>query len=411
MAGGYQTIVTASQLCRYIKALLEEQKNLSDLMVKGELSNVSYRSALGHLYFSLRDGEAVIRCVMFSRYASSLKQLPQEGCLAVVRGNVSFYERDGSVQIIAYDLQELGDTGKVQKNLEDLKKQLISEGLFSQSHKRPIPQNPRAVAVITSPDGAALHDITQTFAARNPLVKLIVYPAVMQGLQAPSSIIKALETASEEGSCQSVIIARGGGSSEDLSAFNQEALVRAAYACPMPLISAVGHEVDFTLLDYVADARASTPTGACLLATQDFSILRRKVQEYPATLYRLLSVKLNSLTEENRRLCRLLEAKSPGDKLKKNRQRLEYLLKLLVDAQYEKIRDLERQNHLALTRLELLNPAALMLRGYSITQRDGQVITSVKQLSVGDQMTTLLEDGSIESTVVEIKKKGANQYE
>ena len=232
----------------------------------------------------------------------------------------------------------------------------------------------------------------------------MIYPAVMQGAQAPASILQALEKAAEEGYCQTIIIARGGGSSEDLSAFNDESLVRGVYCCPIPVISAVGHEVDFTLLDYVADARASTPTGACAIAAPDFGAVRKKINEYPVLLQRLIDVKLSNFTQEIERLLRLILAKSPQNELKKNRQRLDYLIKLIIDAQEKKIWELERQNQLSLTRLELLNPAALMLRGYSITQKGKEVITCVDHVCPGDHITTRVADGAFESTVTVVKK-------
>ncbi len=394
----YSTIVTVSQLCRYVKSLLEEQKNLTDLMVRGELSNVSYRSASGHLYFSLRDGDALIRCVMFSRYAQHLADLPEDGAMVVVRGNVSLYERDGAFQIIVYDLQELG-AGKGKKSLEDLKRQLFQEGLFSPEAKRPLDPAPSAVGIITSPDGAALHDIVETFALRNPLVRLIVYPAVVQGLEAPRSILAALGALEREGACQTAIIARGGGSAEDLSAFNDEGLVRGVYACQVPVISAVGHEVDFTLLDYVADARAATPTAACALAAQDLGAVRKRLDDYSSRLGRLVQERIAALAGKNQRLARLLLASSPQMELKKNRQKLEYLIKSLVDAQTDKIKDLEQQARHCLTQLELLNPAALMLRGYSITLREGQVVADTRGVAAGDRLVTLVSGGGIESTV------------
>ncbi len=394
----YSPMVTVSQLCRYVKSLLEEQKNLTDLMVRGEISNLSFRSASGHLYFSLREGESLVRCVMFSRYSQKLRELPRDGAAVVVRGTVSLYERDGAFEILVYDLQELGQ-GKGRKTLEELRQQLVREGLFSPEGKRPLDPAPKTVGIITSPDGAALHDLVQTFALRNPLVRLIVYPAVVQGPQAPRSILAALRTLEREGRCQTVIIARGGGSAEDLSAFNDEELVRGVYACRVPVISAVGHEVDFTLLDEVADARAATPTAACVLAVPDLSVVRRRVDDYALRLERILLNRMGALEEKNLHLRRLLWAASPQTELKKNRQSLEYLLKSLIDAQNDKIRDLEGKLRHRITQLELLNPAALMLRGYSITMKDGRVVSSPGEVSVGDHLETILSHGRIQSVV------------
>ena len=397
------TIVTVSQLCRYISALLEEQKSLGDLMVKGEISNLSYHSASGHLYFSLRDGDSLIRCVMFSRYAQRLADIPEDGTTAVVRGNVTLYQRDGIFQIIVYDLQPLG-TGKGRKSLEDLKRQLFQEGLFAPEAKKQLEPFPEAVGVITSPDGAALHDIIQTFAKRNPLVRLIVYPALTQGSLAPQSILKALRAMEREGACQTAIIARGGGSAEDLSVFNSEDLVRGVYACQIPVISAVGHEVDFTLLDYVADARAATPTAACTLATVDLSTVNKKLQDYTLRLRALTISHILAKKDKLHRLSRLFSAASPQAELKKNRQQLEYLIKSLIDAQHNKIGDLKQQTDYRLAQLELLNPAALMLRGYTITFHNGKTVSATSGIKPGDALMTQAAGGKIWSTVTKVEE-------
>lgn len=281
MIGGFQ-VLTVSQLHRYVKSLLEEQKLLTDLMVQGEVSNLSANSASGHLYFSLKDGGSLIRCVMFSRYAQGLRRLPKVGASVLVRGAVTLYERDGAFQIIVYDIQEMG-AGTQSVDLEELKQRLYREGLFDPEHKLSLPEIPETVGIITSRDGAALHDVVETFRQHNPAVRLILYPATVQGAAAPATIIAALDALEQDRYCDCVIIARGGGSDEDLSAFNDEALTRRVYACRIPVISAIGHEVDYTLLDLVADARASTPTAACRVASPSREELLGEIDELRGT--------------------------------------------------------------------------------------------------------------------------------
>ena len=247
MAAGFQ-VLTVTQLCRYVKSLLEEQRQLGDVLVKGEVTNLAYRQSSGHLYFSIRDEGGLIRCVMFSRYVQSLPELPEEGALVLVRGAATLYERDGAFQLITYDIQPLGQ-GRGRRDLDALKRRLAEEGLFQGEHKRPLPRFPDAIGVITSPEGAALQDILHTFRRRGYSGRLILYPCAVQGAGAPASILRALEQLEGEGLCQAVIIARGGGSSEDLAAFNDEALAYGAYNCPVPVVSAVGHEIDYTILD------------------------------------------------------------------------------------------------------------------------------------------------------------------
>lgn len=394
----YSPIITVSQLCRHIKLLLEEQKNLTDLMVRGEISNLSHHSASGHLYFSLREQDSLIHCIMFSKYAQRLEKLPENGSSAVIRGTAGLYPRDGSFQLVAYDIQVLGQ-GQHKKRLEQLWEQLRKEGLFAPGAKRALPPFPQAVGVITSPDGAAIEDICKTFAHHNPLVKLVVYPAVVQGSEAPRSILNALEALEMEGVCQTAIIARGGGSSEDLSAFNDEALVRGVYACKVPVISAVGHEVDSTLLDQVADARAATPTAACTLAAQSLASLRGVLDDYTRCLRQAIQEQISCREKESWRLVRLLHANSPYAELKKNGQILEYLVKSLIDAQQNKIQMLEGHLKWQMTRLELLNPISLMLRGYSITLRNGKVVSAPGEVSVGERLLTQISGGIIESVV------------
>lgn len=392
-------VLTVSQLHRYVKSLLEEQKQLSDLMVQGEVSNLSQNSTSGHLYFSIRDNAGLIRCVMFSRYAQGLRVRPQVGAMVLLRGSVSLYERDGSFQMVVYDLQQLG-AGLQQVTLDQLREKLLAEGLFSPQHKKPIPALPQTVGIITSRDGAALQDILRTFQHHNPAVRLILYPAVVQGVTAPQAICDALDRLEGAGLCDCVIIARGGGSSEDLAPFNDEGLARRVFSCQVPVISAVGHEVDFSILDLVADARAATPTAAVQLAAPSRDALLEQVTQLEE---RLVSLQQQAIHRRKNRLTQLdllLDARSPEQAVKKNRQRHEYLLKLFMHHQQGLLTRLEERLHHATGSLSRLNPAALMARGYTITTQGGRVLTRGADVQPGQHLTTRLTDGDLTSTVV-----------
>ena len=397
-----QGLISVAQLARYVKSLLEEQRQLKDLLVRGEICDLYYRSASGHLYFSLQEGDSQLRCVMFSRYAGQLRQWPQEGSAAVVRGTVTLYERDGSFQLIAYDIQTLGK-GSQKETLEELKKRLYQEGLFDSARKKPLPPMPKTVGIITAPEGAALQDLISTFRRINPMVRLILYPATVQGDQAPRSVMRALDQMEAEGICESCVIARGGGSSDDLSAFNDEALARRAAACGVPLVSAVGHEVDYTILDFVADARAATPTAACQLMTGSVSLVREEVLRRQQRIEETFRAKLELIRRRRERLALLLSQNSPRNELKKNRQTLEYLIKSMQDTQQRRMERLRDATLSVLARLELVNPAALLLRGYSITWQEDRLLRHASDVAPGQLLRTKLSDGEVFSAVTAVR--------
>lgn len=403
MAAGFQ-VLTVTQLCRYVKSLLEEQRALGDVMVRGEVSNLTYKQSSGHLYFSIRDDGGLIRCVMFSRYVQNLRSLPEEGSTVLVRGAATLYERDGTFQIITYDIQPLGE-GRGKRDLDALKRRLAEKGLFRQEHKRPLPAFPRAIGVITSREGAALQDIIRSLRRRGYDGRLLLYPCTVQGAAAPASVLRALRRMGEEGLCEAAIIARGGGSSEDLSAFNDEELAYGAYDCPVPLVSAVGHEIDVSILDLVADVRAATPTAAAELLSPDRESLRQRVLSLRgAVTFRAkeqVRRKKMRLTQDTR----LLFAKSPGEQVEKNRQRLQFLVRLLVDRQRQRIGETRGRVLHLLRQLELVNPAAVMQKGYSITLWEGKALATVEGLAAGQELVTLLADGEVISTVRSYRRK------
>lgn len=397
-------VLTVSQLCRYVKSLLEEQRVLGDVMVKGEVSNLAYRQMSGHLYFSIRDEGGLIRCVMFSRYVQNLQDFPENGALVLVRGAATLYERDGAFQIIVYDIQPLG-AGQGKQDMDALKRRLQEEGLFSPEHKLPLPPFPDAIGVITSREGAAFQDIIRAFRRRGYGGKLILYPCLVQGEAAPDSVLRALRAMEGEGICQAAVIARGGGSSEDLSAFNDEELAYGVFQCGVPVVSAVGHEVDVSILDLVADARAATPTAAAELLAPDRESLARQVAQYRESIAARAGEQVRRQKLRLFQDMRLLSARSPGERVKKNRQRLDYLVRLLVDAQRQRTRVLREHTLSLLRQLELLNPAAIMRKGWSIATLEGKVLTSVAEVLEGQELTTILADGEVVSTIRSYCKK------
>ena len=397
------SILKVSQLNRYVKALMEENKLLRDVMVKGELSSVSYRSGAGHYYFTVEEGGCLLDCVMFSRYAEKLHSFPEEGSAVIVRGAVSLYEKEGRFQLIAYDIKTLGQ-GRGAEDFALLRSRLQKEGLFDPERKLPLPRFPHAVGVITAGEGAAVQDIVTAMARHNASVPVVLYPATVQGSLAVDSMLEALHSALAEGLCDIIILGRGGGSSEDLSVFNDERLVRAAALSPVPVISAVGHDVDYTLLDEAADARAATPTAAAALCGYSSEELLRRVELSAKRLLLSAEKRLAETSARFRMTERLLAVKSPQNSLNRNRQRLSYLVKLLQEDTEHLLWKKRQQIRSLGDRLELLSPEAPLGRGYSLTTGENRsLIRSVKNIKAGDRLVTRLADGEIVSVVLETR--------
>ena len=390
-------IIKVSQLNRYVRAQLEENTLLGDLLVKGELTSVSWRSSSGHFYFTISEGGASLHCVMFARYAERLPSFPEEGSTVIVRGAVTLYERDGQYQLSAYDIQNMGQ-GSGSADYTALRQKLLAEGLLSPERKRKAPLFPRAIGVITSAEGAAVQDIITGMQRHNDLIPLILYPATVQGSAAVEQILYALHCVIAENRCDILIIARGGGTSETLAVFNDERLLRAVAVCPVPVISAVGHDVDITLLDEVADIRAATPTAAC----QYCCVSKEELLAELNTASRRVTMALQHTAS----LQRVLRARSPMVLWSKNRQRLAYLTQLLQgNMQHALWRMTQRVAHQR-GQLELLDPALPVERGYTITymvrETDKIPIYTCGKLRPGDPLLTRLKDGEVFSTVTAI---------
>ena len=375
---GERNIYSVSDVNRYIKAIISQDENLKFISVRGELSNFK-RGANGHLYFSLKDKDSLINCAMFSTYASKLIFDPNDGDEVLVMASVDVYAARGSYQLIVYEMNSIGQ-GQMLLELEKLKKALQKEGLFDESRKRDINIYPQAVGVITAKNGAAIRDIVTNIKRRYPICDIYVFPSAVQGESAPKELLRAFQK-SQEYDLDTLIIGRGGGASEDLSAFNDETLVRAIAESKMPVIAAVGHEVDTTLVDYVADKRASTPTGAAELATVDMREIQQKFQYCIDTMRDSLVEIVQNMKDE-----------------------VSSLSEELNESIKDKIDYLSREVQNRAKQLEALNPKKVLNRGYSISQTsDGKVIGSIKEVQKGQTIITTVKDGTINSTVDKVE--------
>lgn len=396
--------VTVSQIHAYIKDRLREDQNLIGLTVTGELSNFTHHKS-GHFYFTLKDKTASIRCIMYRSLAAKVKFAPQDGMKLIVKGNVSLYERDGSVNLSVSEMHPDG-IGALQLAFEQLKEKLGKEGLFDPAHKRPLPAYPTCIAVVTSKTGAALQDILQILSRRYPLVQVHLYPALVQGEGAPVSIVQAIEAAGKDEKADLMIVGRGGGSAEDLWCFNDERVARAVYASPIPVVSAVGHEVDFTICDFAADLRAPTPSAAAELSTPDMAEIAFGIKQ----LYRRIGTSVRETyrrrSEQIKYCYARLNAASPQGRLEKNAQQLVLLQKRIMEAMDRKTTALEHTIAQNAVKLESMSPLKVLTRGYSITMRGQTVVDSVEKVNIGDELMIRLTDGAVKAIAVQVSDEG-----
>ena len=397
----FQPIVfTVTALNAYLRELLETDEILQDLWVRGEISNFSQPRS-GHLYFTLKDSESAMRCVMWKPSAMRLRFTPTDGMLVEAHGSVSIYPAQGQVQLYVDALRPAGEGALYQEFLR-LRAQLEAEGLFDPSHKRALPRLPKHIGVVTSATGAALHDILQTLNRRLPTLRVTVAPTSVQGVEAPAGIIAALKRLNSLPDLDLIILARGGGSIEDLWAFNDEGVARAIFASRYPVISGVGHETDFTIADFVADLRAPTPTGAAELATPiTKEELRAALQGAEAELTELINRQLEDLKQALQLAQSELRRSSPRLRILNNIQRLDELQGRLERAIQQQLQ--RKQNNLANAsdRLASLNPQAVLKRGYAIItdQATGQIISHTRQAVPWQPVWLQVQDGSIPAQI------------
>lgn len=410
--------VTVTQLTKYIKYIIDNDINLNTVYLKGEISNFKAHTR-GHLYFTLKDENTRINAIMFSSSASKLKFMPQDGMKVMVTGKVSVYEANGGYQIYVNDMIEDG-IGNLYIAYEQLKKKLELEGLFDSSKKKKIPKIPETVGIITAPTGAAIKDILSTIKRRWPMTKTILFPSLVQGAEASSDIIRNIEL-TKKYNLDVLIIGRGGGSIEDLWCFNDEGVARAIYNLDVPVISAVGHEIDFTISDFVADLRAPTPTGAAEMAVPNMndiiSYLKQIEIRLNVTISSIISLKtkaLNTLTDnyilknpisiyqvKEEKFDNIYERLLLSHKnlIEKNKNNLLVLNNSLSNNALTYINNLKHSYVNLINKLEILNPLLTLKRGYSIVKKDNKVVDKISKLNSNDNITLELQDGNIEAII------------
>lgn len=393
--------LTVTQVNKYVSSVLKGDNNLKNILIRGEISNYVHHSS-GHRYFSLKDSESAIKAVMFRYAAEKVGFALKNGISVIAKGNITLYERDGTYQIQVTDMFQDG-TGKESTALEELKQKLLAEGIFAQEHKRKIPAMPQKIGAVTSLTGAAIHDIENTLARRYPLCELYEVSAIVQGENAPESICSGIAKAESAG-CDVIIVGRGGGSSEDLNAFNAESVARAIYNCKVPVISAVGHQVDFTLADLAADVRAATPTAAAELATgfdiqQIINTVNTLADKADLAISNIIGRKISEFSALNARL----NAQSPENRLKLLNERLDNLQKSAESAIIRRIDKAESQLTEKIGRLESLSPLKVMARGYSLVYKGESLVRNSADLSVGDSLVIRFDKGSAEAEVKKIR--------
>jgi exodeoxyribonuclease VII large subunit len=393
----FQTLSwSVTDLTRYVRELLEGDDLLQDLWVEGEVSNFS-RPASGHIYFTLKDASASLRCVMWRSNVLQQKFLPRDGNAVRVHGNINIYEAGGQYQLYA-DIIRLAGEGALYQEFLRLKARLEEEGLFDQANKRPVPSAPGKIGIVTSPTGAALRDILNTLSRRYPLAEVILAPTSVQGSEAPMGIVAALAAMNQVVAPDVILLARGGGSIEDLWAFNDERVARAIVASPAPVITGVGHETDFTIADFASDLRAPTPTAAAELATPNRQDLLAGLQDTRQSMFLSMQESLASYRQGLNMLEGRLRQRSPRWIVMSDRQRLDEFLRR-EDLAYAHYLALQKSQFNGLEqRLSALSPLAVLGRGY-VSRRNGRLVRSVRQVSPGDPLTVRVSDGEFDVLV------------
>ncbi len=383
--------ISVSELNKYVYDKISSDPELSNVLVKGEISNYKHHYS-GHLYFTLKDESSLIKCVMFKGFASNLNFEPKDGMKVILLGNVTVYERDGVYQINCRAMQEDG-MGNLYKAFEELKNRLSKEGLFDVSHKKKIPVMPKCIGVLTSNTGAVIRDIINVSTRRNPNVYIKLLPVPVQGEGAAEKIVDAINIMNEQKLADVIIVARGGGSLEDLWPFNEEIVARAIYNSELPVISAVGHETDFTIADFVADLRAPTPSAAAELAVPNINDVIIKLNTYNNRYRQALKKKVELMRLRYEKCMNSRVFKEPTQKINEKYMYIDMKVKSIVTA-ISNIYNNKRTNMVKhITRLDGLSPLKTLTRGYSIVELDGKVVKSVNQLNKDDEIKLRLIDG------------------
>lgn len=401
-------VITVSQLTYALKRLIEDNFLLEGVWVQGEISNFTAHSS-GHLYFTLKDEGACVKCVMFKSQAWNLKFKPSDGQAVTIKGRLSVYEKSGQYQLYVEAMEPAG-LGNLYQAFEKLKEKLAQEGLFDINRKRQLPPLPQQIGLITSPTGAAIQDMIKILHRRRPNLDILIFPAQVQGAEAPQSLIKALTESGRFQNLDLVIIGRGGGSLEELWAFNDEGLARAIADFPKPVISAVGHETDFTIADFVADLRAPTPSAAAELAVPDESALNRGLENLKKRLIQVTNQKIQAYRRDLQRLKSSRVFTVPQQGLNIRRQELDLLRERAVRQLRQDLYIKREQYCKTLGKLDALSPLATLSRGYSITQKkDGSFIKSSELVELGEIVKITLATGFLSCEVKDKYKRSRNE--
>ena len=390
--------ISVTELNKYIKDKVDKDEFLNNVLVKGEISNYKHHYT-GHLYFTLKDENSLIKCIMFKSSTATLNFVPKDGAKVVVLGSVAVFERDGVYQIYVKAMQEDG-IGNLYKAYEEMKAKLEKEGLFDASHKKKIPLMPKCIGVLTSNTGAVIRDIINVSTRRNPNVYIKLLPVPVQGPGAAEKIVDAIKLMNEKKLADVIIVARGGGSLEDLWPFNEEIVARAIYSSELPVISAVGHETDFTIADFVADLRAPTPSAAAELAVPNIADIKLKLEGYNNRYKLALKKKVEFMKLRYEKCMNSRVFKEPLQKINEKYILIDMKVKSIQNS-ITNIYNKKKTNMVKnISKLDALSPLKTLTRGYSIIQKDGKVIKSVNQLQKDDELEIRLTDGSTRAKVM-----------
>ena len=398
-------VITVSHVNTYIKALLDESTPLRNIYISGEISNFTYYYRSGHMYFTLKDEKSQLKAVMFASYADKIKFNPENGMKVICSGRVSVYEKNGEYQLYVDDMQPDG-IGALNLAYEQLKEKLFREGVCDDEIKKPLPPYPKKIGVATSNIGAAVEDIKNITSRRYPLAEIVIVPTIVQGEYAPADIVKSIQLLDSMADIDVIILGRGGGSIEDLWAFNTETVARAVIACETPIVSAVGHETDFTICDFVADLRAPTPSAAAELVCPDINMLF----SYIAALKNTLESQINYIVDNHIQYVSelsdspvLVDYESLIHSFEDN---VEVLETRLNDSLSYNLESKEMMLSALAGKLNALSPLAVLARGYSVIQKENEVVKSASQIKIKDKITFVLQDGKAMCTVNEVSKNG-----
>ncbi len=399
-----QQVITVTQINEYIRSMMDADRLLNNLAIKGEISNYKLYPS-GHHYFTLKDEGGALRCVMFKGNALRMKFRPENGMKVIAMGKISVFPRDGAYQLYCTGLV-LDGVGDLYAAFEQLKAKLQAQGLFDPAHKQPLPKYPGTIGIVTSSAGAAVHDMLRILRKRYPLTKVLLLPVRVQGVEAPGEIAAAIRYANYYKLADLLIVGRGGGSIEDLWAFNDEIVARAIYDSKIPVISAVGHEPDVTISDFVADLRAATPSNAAELAVPDQDALRQTLDSMAGAMAVAMNRRIRNARQHLSVLSGSQALQSPEGYLQQRRKSLEMLHNRLVSAENMQL-SRKKQRYIAMTaKLDAMSPLKVLTRGYAMAQQeDGTIIRSVQDVSREDRVLVSLADGQFTATVADVKER------